>query len=54
MIRLTTSNGQVISQETVDSPVGQVIVPVQNSNKGINIVTVADGQELKFSKQVSL
>ena len=54
VIRLTTSNGQVISQETVDSPVGQVIVPVQNSNKGIYIVTVADGQELKFSKQVSL
>ena len=54
VILLTTSNGQVVSQKTFDSPIGQVIIPVQNSNKGIYIVTVTDGQELKFSKQVLL
>jgi len=54
VIRLTTSNGQVVSQTIFDSPIGQVLVPVQNSNKGIYIVTVTDGQDLKFSKQVLL
>ena len=54
VIRLSTSNGQVISQKTFDSPIGQVMVPVQNSNKGIYIVTVTDGEDLKFSKEVLL
>ena len=54
VICLTSSNGQVISQKTFDEPVGQVIVPVQNIIKGIYIITVTDGQDLKFSKQVLL
>jgi hypothetical protein len=54
MIRLTSSNGQIVSQKTFGEPVGQVMMPVQNAIKGIYIVTVTDGQDLKFSKQILL
>jgi len=54
VVRLTSSNGQVVSQKTFDEPVGQVIVPIQNAMKGVYIVTVTDGQNLKFSKQILL
>jgi hypothetical protein len=54
VIRLTSSNGQIVSQKTFGEPVGQVMVPVQNAIKGIYIVTVTDGQDLKFSKQILL
>jgi hypothetical protein len=33
-------------------PVGQVSVPVQKTMKGIYIVSVTDGQNIKFSKQL--
>jgi hypothetical protein len=51
-ILVASSNGQVISKKTIDSPVGQVIVPAQNLTKGVYIISVTDGQDLKFSKQV--
>jgi hypothetical protein len=54
MVRLTSASGQIVSQKSLDEPVGQVMVPVQNAIKGIYIVTVTDGHDLKFSKQILL
>ena len=47
-------SGQIVSQEILNEPVGQVLVPVQNRMKGIYIVSVTDGQNIKFSKQLLL
>ena len=54
VVRLTSASGQIVSQKSFDEPVGQVMVPVQNAVKGIYIVTVTDGHDLKFSKQILL
>lgn len=52
MIRFTSLNGQTVSETTVNEPVGQVLVPAKKSIKGIYIVTVTNGQDLKVSKQI--
>lgn len=52
MIRFTSLNGQTVSETTVNQPVGQVLVPAKKSIKGIYIVTVTNGQDLKVSKQI--
>jgi hypothetical protein len=54
MISVRTINGQTVSQQTINNPVGQVIMLVKNSIQGICIVTVTDGQSLQYSKQVML
>ncbi len=48
VVRLISTNGQVVSQKTFDEPVGQVMMPVQNALKGIYVVNITDGQDLKF------
>jgi hypothetical protein len=53
-VRLTSMSGQIVFQQILDKPIGQVLVPVQNTTKGIYVVSVTDGQTLKFSKQLSL
>jgi hypothetical protein len=53
-VRLTSLSGQTISQKILNEPVGQVIVPVQKTMRGIYVVTVTDSQNLKFSKQILL
>jgi hypothetical protein len=52
VVRLTSMSGQVISQQILNEPVGQVLFRVQNTIKGIYVVSVTDGQNLKFSKQL--
>jgi hypothetical protein len=54
VVRLSTANGQLIGQKTYSNPVGQVLVPVTTSAKGIFVVTVTDGNGLSVSKQVLL
>lgn len=54
VVRLVSSNGQTISREKFNEPAGQVTVGAQNAIKGIYVVTVADGQNLKFSKEILL
>ena len=54
IVRLTSLSGQTVSQKILNEPIGQVIVPVQMVMKGIYVVTVTDGQDLKFSKQILL
>ena len=54
IVRLISMSGQIVSQQILDEPVGQVLVPVQNTMKGIYIVSVTDGQNIKFSKQLLL
>jgi len=53
-VRVTSMSGQIVSQEILNEPIGQVSVPVQNRTKGIYIVSVTDGQNIKFSKQLLL
>jgi hypothetical protein len=53
-VRLTSMSGQIVSQQILDEPFGQVLVPVQNTVKGVYIVSVTDGQNIKFSKQLLL
>jgi hypothetical protein len=53
-ISLTNLSGQSISANTVNNPIGQILLPVQTNVKGIYIVTVTDGQSLKVSKQILL
>ena len=54
IVRLISMSGQIVSQQILDEPIGQVLVPVQNTMKGIYIVSVTDGQNIKFSKQLLL
>ena len=54
IVRLVSSSGIIVSQKNFDQPVGQVVMPNQNVNKGIYVVTIVDGQGLKFSKEVLL
>ncbi len=54
VLRLISMSGQVVSQKILNEPTGQVIVPMDNTMKGIYVVTLTDGQNLKFSKQVLL
>ena len=53
-IRLTSANGQIVSQKLLEEPVGQVMLPVRCALNGIYIVTILYGQNLKFSKQILL
>jgi G8 domain len=54
IVRLISMSGQIVSQKILNEPAGQVIVPIQNTMKGVYVVTIANGQNLKFSKQVLL
>ena len=54
IIRLISANGQILSQKMFDQPIGEVMISAQNATKGIYVVTVADGQQLKYSKEILL
>src|SRR5688572_24492842 len=54
VVRMVTACGQLVSQQSLNNPVGQVLVPVSGNLKGIFIVTVTDGRGLQVSKQVLL
>jgi hypothetical protein len=53
-VRVTSMSGQIVSQKLLNEPIGQVLIPVQNTMKGIYIVSIVDGQNIKFSKQLLL
>jgi hypothetical protein len=46
--------GQVISQQQVSNPVGQVQFSAPNHNTGIYILTITDNKNMIVSKQVLL
>lgn len=54
MIRVTSLSGQIISQQTISQPVGQVFIPAGTNTGGIYVVTVSDGKELTLSKSIVL
>jgi hypothetical protein len=54
IVRLISMGGQMVSQKILNEPIGQVILPVENEMRGIYVVTITDGQALKFSKQILL
>jgi hypothetical protein len=53
-IRVTSVSGQLISQQTINQPVGQVIIPAHSNSAGIYVVTVSDGKDLTVSKTIAL
>jgi hypothetical protein len=53
-VRLTSFNGQLISQTMLNEAIGQVVMPVQKNVRGIYVVTITDGETLKYSKQIFL
>lgn len=54
VLRLTSMTGQVISQQQVSNPVGQVQFSAPNHNTGIYILTITDNKNMIVSKQVLL
>jgi hypothetical protein len=54
IVCLTAANGQLVSQKILDEPAGQVTMPIQHAVKGVYIISIIEGQDLKFSKQVLL
>ena len=53
-IRVASLSGQIISQHTINQPVGQVFIPAGTSTGGVYVVTVSDGKELTLSKKIVL
>ncbi|HVZ55596.1 MAG TPA: T9SS type A sorting domain-containing protein [Chitinophagaceae bacterium] len=53
-LRLTSMTGQVISQQQVSNPAGQVQFNAPSHNTGIYVLTITDNKNLKISKQVLL
>jgi hypothetical protein len=54
MITITSFSGQSISKQTINHPVGQVMVQTRTTSHGAYIVTVNDGNGLSVSKQILL
>ena len=54
MIRVASLSGNIISQQTISQPVGQVIIPAHTNSTGIYVVTVSDGKDLTISKTIVL
>ena len=54
MIRVASISGQIISKQTINQPVGQIIIPAHTNTRGIYVVTVSDGQNLTISKSIVL
>jgi hypothetical protein len=54
VIRLTSMTGQVISQQLVSNPAGQITFSAHNSLTGVYVVTISNGSNLMVSKQVLL
>jgi hypothetical protein len=54
MIRVASISGQIVSQQTINQPIGQVIIPAHTKTRGIYVVTVSDGQNLTISKSIVL
>ena len=53
-VMVSNLNGQVVFSKSISNAVGQFIFSVQNAMKGIYVVTVTNGQDIKTSKQVIL
>jgi len=54
VIRLLSVSGQLIAQQNVSNPSGQVVFNVANTGTGVYVVNVTDGKDLKIAKQVLL
>lgn len=54
MMRLVSASGQVIAQQNIANPSGQVVFSTANTSNGIYIINITDGKDLKMSKQILL
>jgi hypothetical protein len=54
MIRFISLSGQVITQQEVNQPVGQLTLNANSNLKGNYIVSVSNGQDVAIAKQIIL
>lgn len=53
VLRLVSSSGQLVAQQTFYQPTGNMILD-QNSNKGLHFLYISNGQEVKMVKKIFL
>jgi hypothetical protein len=53
-VRFVSLSGQVVSEQILTNPVGQIILAAKASLKGNYIVSVSNDQDLKIAKQIIL
>jgi len=53
-MRLVSASGQVVAQQNITNPSGQVVFSTANNSKGIYIVNITDGKDIKIAKQILL
>jgi len=54
VMRLLSASGQLIAQQNISNPSGQVVFSTTNNSTGIYIVNITDGRSLSITKQVLL
>ncbi|MBS1577129.1 MAG: T9SS type A sorting domain-containing protein [Bacteroidetes bacterium] len=54
VIRLLSVSGQLMAQQNVSNPSGQVAFNVANAGTGIYIVSITDNKDIKIAKQILL
>ncbi|MCW3119790.1 MAG: hypothetical protein JWM28_3872 [Chitinophagaceae bacterium] len=54
MMRLISASGQVVSQQDVSNPSGQIVFATTNHASGIYIVNITDANGLSIAKQILL
>jgi hypothetical protein len=52
VVRFVATSGQVVDQQTISNPVGQVLL--NSKVKGIYIISIMDGNHINTAKQVLL
>ena len=54
LISVLTASGQLVKQQIVSNPSGQIVLSVPGAGNGIYVVSVVDGKDLKIAKQILL
>jgi hypothetical protein len=52
VVRFVSSNGQVMDQQSISNPVGQIVL--NSKLTGIYIISISNGQQINISRQVML
>lgn len=54
VVRIMNMSGQLLEQQTLNKPVGQVMIHTRSTSIGACVVNVSNGEELTITKQVIL
>jgi hypothetical protein len=54
MVRLISLSGQIITQQVVNQPVGQLTLNANSNLKGNYIISISNGQDVSVAKQIIL